>query len=253
MSANRLENFTMETVSRKGIHGADYNPRKISESAKKKLRKKMKEWGTLQPIIVNRRTMTIVGGHQRIDAMDSILRKDDYELTVAMIDVDEKQEAAINVFLNNPSAQGEWDILALQGMKDIFPGIDFETDMGFDPSDIDVMMLDTGKEDFGIIKDSVSEAKKEAKKEKQREKETGEYFKAAKAEARQAAREENAAGNGSIETMDYTVTIVFPNNHEKHNFMRKIRKPEKEKFLKSTILLDIYNHDYDISVFGGKD
>jgi len=253
MSANRLENFTMETVNRKDIHGADYNPRKISESAKKKLRRKMKEWGAVQPIVVNRRTMTIVGGHQRIDAMDSILRKDDYNLTVAMIDVDEKQEAAINVFLNNPSAQGEWDVLALQGMKDIFPDMDFEADMGFDPSDIDVMMLETGDEDFGVVKDMVSEARKEAKKEVQKEKETDEYFKAAKADARQTARQENAAGNGDVGTIDYTLTIVFPNNHEKREFMRKIRKPEKEKFLKSTILLDIYNHVHDISVLGGRD
>ena len=249
MSANKLENFVMETVSRKDIRGADYNPRRISESAKKKLRRKMKEWGMLQPIIVNRRTMTIVGGHQRMDAMDSLLRKDDYSLTVAMIDVDEKEEAAINVFLNNPSAQGEWDVMALQGMRDMFPDMDFELDFGFDPSDIDVMMLETG-EDFGIVGDSVSEARKEAKREAGGD---ADHFKAAKAEARQTAREENAAGHGSVETIDYIVQIVFPNNHEKREFMRRIRKPEKEKFLKSTVLLDIYNRVHDISIFGGKD
>jgi len=254
MSANRLENFAMETVNRRDIQGADYNPRKISESARKKLRKKMKEWGAVQPIVVNRRTMTIVGGHRRVDAMDGILRKDDYELTVAMIDVDEKQEAAINVFLNNPSAQGEWDVFALQGMKDIFPDMDFEADMGFDLSDIEVMALETGKDDFGVTKDTVSEAKREAKKTaKQEPMEADEYFKAAKAEARRTAREENAAGNGDVGTIDYALTIVFPNNHEKREFMRKIRKPEKEKYLKSTILLDIYNQVYDISILGGRD
>jgi len=255
MRANKLEAFTIEKVSRGDIQGADYNPRKITEAARKKLRAKLKQWGLLQPIIVNKRTMNIVGGHQRIGEMDAIIRKPGYELTVAMVDVDEKQEAAINVFLNNPSAQGEWDITALQGMKDIFPDIDFELDMGFDLSDIDVMMLETGKgaEDFGIVKDAVSEAKKEAKREAQKSAETDEYFKEAKVEARQAAREENAAGNGSVETIDYTLTIVFPNNHEKREFMRKIRKKESEKFLKSTILLDIYNRVYDISVFGGRD
>ena len=100
MGANKLENFTIEKINRNEIHGADYNPRKITESARKKLKQGMKKWGAVQPIIVNKRTMTIVGGHQRIDAMDQILRKNDYELSVAMIDVDEKDEVSLNVFLN---------------------------------------------------------------------------------------------------------------------------------------------------------
>ena len=240
MGANKLESFTTETVNRKDIRGADYNPRKISESAKKKLRKKMKEWGAVQPIVVNRRTMTIVGGHQRIDAMDSILRKDDYELTVAMIDVDEKQEAAINVFLNNPSAQGEWDIFALQDMKDIFPDMDFQTDMGFDESDINIM--------FGKQEEDTKLMEEQSKAQEY----TADHFRNAKRETRENAKRENQQGDSyNLAESDYVVQIVFPNNHEKREFMQKIRKKPEEKFLKSTVLLDIYNRVYDLSVFGG--
>ena len=240
MGANKLESFTAETVNRRDIHGADYNPRKISESAKKKLRKKMKEWGAVQPIVVNRRTMTIVGGHQRIDAMDSILRKDDYELTVAMIDVDEKQEAAINVFLNNPSAQGEWDVFALQDMKDIFPDMDFQIDMGFDESDITIM--------FGKQEEDTKLMEEQSKAQEY----TADHFRNAKRETRENAKWDNQQGDSyNLAESDYVVQIVFPNNHEKREFMRKIKKPEGEKFLKSTVLLDIYNQVYDLSVFGG--
>jgi len=240
MGANKLESFTAETVNRRDIQGADYNPRKISESAKKKLRKKMREWGAVQPIVVNRRTMTIVGGHQRIEAMDSILRKDDYELTVAMIDVDEKQEAAINVFLNNPSAQGEWDTFALQDMKGMFPDLDFEIDMGFDESDIRMM--------FGRQEEETKLAEEQAKAQEY----TAGHFRQAKRETRENAKRDNQQGDSyNLAESDYVVQIVFPNNHEKREFMRKIRKPEGEKFLKSTVLLDIYNRVYDISVFGG--
>jgi len=242
MGANKLESFTTETVNRMDIRGADYNPRKISESAKKKLRKKMREWGAVQPIVVNRRTMTIVGGHQRIDAMDSILRKDDYELTVAMIDVDEKQEAAINVFLNNPSAQGEWDTFALQDMKGIFPDLDFETDMGFDESDVRMM--------FGRQEEETKLAEEQAKAEEY----TADHFRQAKKETRENAKRDNGQGDSyNLADSDYVVQIVFPNNHEKREFMRKIRKKPEEKFLKSTVLLDIYNRVYDISVFGGNE
>jgi len=242
MGANKLESFTTETVNRRDIQGADYNPRKISESAKKKLRKKMREWGAVQPIVVNRRTMTIVGGHQRIDAMDSILRKDDYELTVAMIDVDEKQEAAINVFLNNPSAQGEWDTFALQDMKGIFPDLDFEIDMGFDESDVRMM--------FGRQEEETKLAEEQAKAEEY----TADHFRDVKKQTRENDKAKREGGDSNyLADHDYSLTIVFPNNHEKREFMRKIRKKPEEKFLKSTVLLDIYNRVYDISIFGDGD
>ena len=35
---NKYEKFTIERIKRNEIHGADYNPRRISESAKKKLK-----------------------------------------------------------------------------------------------------------------------------------------------------------------------------------------------------------------------
>lgn len=246
MKANKLENFTIEQINRQDIRGADYNPRKITESARKKLKQGIKRWGAVQPIVVNKRTMTIVGGHQRIQAMDDILRKDNYELSVAMIDVDEKDEVSLNVFLNNSNAQGEWDILALQSIKDAFTDIDFESDLGFDQSDIDILLYDDKREEqeeFDIMTDVVSKAKKDNKTEEYRE---------AKKKARQDIKEAKEAGEADVTSIDYVIQIVFPNNHEKHEFMRKIRKDPKEKYLKSSILLDIYNHVYDISVFGGK-
>ena len=146
MGANKLENFEIVKVNRKDIHGADYNPRKISESARKKLRAGIKKYGIVQPVIVNKKTMNIVGGHQRITEMDTIIRKPDYELSITMIDVDEKNEVSINVFLNNQSAMGEWDTFALQDIKGIFPEIDFEIDMGFDVSDINILFGKQEKE-----------------------------------------------------------------------------------------------------------
>ena len=238
MGANKLENFTIEKINRNDIRGADYNPRKITESARKKLKQGIKKWGAVQPIIVNRRTMTIVGGHQRIDAMDQILRKNDYELSVAMIDVDEKDEVSLNVFLNNPSTQGEWDIMALQDIKDIFPDIDYEFDMGFDQSDINILFGNQEEEQKFIEEQFIAQEF------------TADTFREAKKRGREKAKQENENGGSyNLAESDYVLQIVFPNNHEKHEFMRKIRKDPKEKFIKSSILLDIYNHAYDISVF----
>jgi hypothetical protein len=260
MASNKYEAFTIETVNRKDIDGAEYNPRKISESARKKLKKSLKEHGMVMPIVVNRRSMTIVSGHQRVFLLDDILRSDDYPMQVAMIDVDEKEEAVLNVSLNNQSLMGEWDVFALQDIKEMFPDIDYQ-DMGFDLSDIEVMGLEKeqeealrGLENQAVYIDPMQEAKRAAKQQPMEEEGPqplgAEDFRRMKAEQREKEKE-RTADKHELSDLDYVLQVVFPNNHEKRDFMRKIRKDPKEKYVKSTVLLDIYNHVYDISVFGG--
>jgi ParB-like chromosome segregation protein Spo0J len=238
----KLEKYEIAKLPRNNIHMADYNPRRISPEARKKLTAEIKRNGLVQPIIVNKRTMTVVSGHQRLAIADELLKNPDYEITCALIDVDEKQEVALNVALNNQSLMGEWDILALKDIGEIFPDIDFEADMGFDTSDIEIM--------FG-------RQEKEAETHIEREKAgefTADTFREAKKKSRQKAKAENESGGSyNLAESDYVVQIVFPNNHEKYAFMRKIHKPEKETMLKSTVLYDIASGKLDISVFAGKE
>jgi hypothetical protein len=177
-----LEAFETVKINRRDIHNADYNPRGISESARKKLRAKLKKWGRVQPEVVNKRTMNIVGGHQRIKLMDDAERRDDYEFTVAMIDVDEKEEVAINMFLNNASAQGEWDIMLLQDIKGLFPDIDYEQDMGFDESDINILFGKREAEEKLIEEQAIAEEF------------TPDTFREAKKKSRQKAKADNETG-----------------------------------------------------------
>jgi hypothetical protein len=159
-----------------------------------------------------------------------------------MIDVSEKDEVAINVYLNNQSAMGEWDVFALQDIKNLYPEIDFEADMGFDESDINIL--------FGKQEEEQELIEEQAKADEF----TTDTFRDIKKKSREKAKSENQNGDSyNLAESDYVIQIVFPNNHEKRELMKKIRKPEKEAYLKSSILLDIYNHVYDISVFGGKE
>jgi hypothetical protein len=234
MGANKVEKFETLVISRKDLHKADYNPRKISEAAAKKLSKFLRKNGLWAPLIVNKRTMTLVSGHQRLTAMDALLG-DTYELTVAMVDVDEATEAKGNVFMNNPSAQGEWDVTALQDIANIFPELDFEKDLGFDTSDLDVMF---GKEFQGKNETLIKDAEAFGT----------DYFREEKKKQRQTAKEQNEE-NGSyhLNENDYSVTFVFPNNREKLAFMEKIKKNQKETHLKSTVLWDIWKQVYNLS------
>lgn len=134
---SKYQRFRPVTVHRSQIKEADYNPRIIDKHARKKLKENIQRNGLVDTIVWNKRTGHIVGGHQRIGVIDELQGTQDYELTVAEIDVDEKQEKVLNVFLNNSSAQGNWDLEALQKL---ILDVDGDRDkLGFDRVDLDFM------------------------------------------------------------------------------------------------------------------
>lgn len=106
------------------IEPADYNPRTITEEAKKKLRNSIETFGLVEPIIINTKNNRIIGGHQRYQILldlcmenDNLaekeydyLVKDDYgfifdsnKLTIE----NEDYEKALNIVLNNTNLMGD--------------------------------------------------------------------------------------------------------------------------------------------------
>jgi hypothetical protein len=112
-----LESFVTREVHRSLLVGASYNPRIITDKEKGKLKAALKRHGLVAPVTWNKRTGNIVGGHQRMGIMDSLMGTSDYLLTVAEIDVDVAKEKELNVLLNNQQAMGSWD---LDGLKNLF-------------------------------------------------------------------------------------------------------------------------------------
>ena len=83
---------------------AGYNPRKISEHEMGSLRRSIRYFGMVEPIVFNRRTKRVVGGFQRIEAA----RLEGIEtLPTFDIDVDEPTEKQLNLALNR--IHGTWD------------------------------------------------------------------------------------------------------------------------------------------------
>lgn len=134
---SKHQRFTVETIQRSQIKNADYNPRIMDKEAKKRLKKNLQENGLVSAITWNRRTGNIVGGHQRIEQLDALEKNKDYALDVCVVDVDERQEAKLNVILNNPSQQGEYDLEGLAMLTEAFD-LNFE-EMGFTQLDVDFM------------------------------------------------------------------------------------------------------------------
>lgn len=133
----RFQKFQFVERARSAIQKAPYNPRKLDKWAAEKLRKKLRKTGLLEPVIVNMRTGNLVGGHQRLAALDALEGRQDYTLTVALVDLDERTEKLQNVFLNNPDAQGEFEPELLAKLTRS-QGVSLEG-MGFDQMELDAL------------------------------------------------------------------------------------------------------------------
>ena len=121
------------------LNPATYNPRKDLQPGDpeyEKLKRSMQEFGYVEPIVWNKRTGNIVGGHQRYKVL---LDMGMSEVDCVVVDLDETKEKALNLALNK--IQGDWDYLKL---KDILQELDtgeFDLELtGFDMDEIEDLM-----------------------------------------------------------------------------------------------------------------
>jgi len=96
---------------------APYNPRKITGKALEYLTESLRRFGLVQPIIVNERSGHVVGGHQRVKALEKLGTE---ETDVVVVNLDDTAERELNLALNNPGSSGKFDTPGLRSvMEDI--------------------------------------------------------------------------------------------------------------------------------------
>lgn len=210
MANSKYQNFEVKCISRSEIKNADYNPRIMDKEAKKRLKEGLEKHGLVSAITWNKRTGNLVGGHQRLEQLDALEKNKNYSLDVCVIDVDEAEEAILNVQLNNPSMQGEWDLDKLATITEQFD-IDF-SDMGFTQLDVDFMF--DGDERFSEMVEN--EETEEVKK----------GLEAVK-EARAAGKERLAERNN----LNWYSVIVFEDEEQKKKFYKEISVPIYEEYI----------------------
>jgi hypothetical protein len=91
--------------------GAPYNPRRIDADQLAALGRSLRTFGAVEPVVANRRSGRIVGGHQRIKAAEA---EGIETLPVVWVELDETGEKQLNLALNRIS--GEWDEPALAAL-----------------------------------------------------------------------------------------------------------------------------------------
>jgi DNA modification methylase len=88
---------------------APYNPRQSTAKQEKHLKESLEKFGLVEPIIFNKQTGYIVGGHFRVRELKKLGIK---EIECVIVDLNEEDEKELNIRLNANTGGWDWDTLA---------------------------------------------------------------------------------------------------------------------------------------------
>lgn len=150
----------MEKIKIEKLNPAEYNPRKDlkpSDSEYEKLKQSIQTFGYVEPVLWNKRTGNIIGGHQRYKVLVELGQT---EIDCVVVDMDLENEKALNIALNKVS--GDWDKDKLMLLISDLQGSDFDVSLtGFDAFELDDLFKDSLKDN---IKDDDFDVDEELKK-----------------------------------------------------------------------------------------
>jgi DNA modification methylase len=133
-------NMKIQKISINKINPASYNPRKDlkpDDVEYKHLVKSIDEFGYVEPLVWNKRTGNLVGGHQRFKI---ILAQGAKEAQVSVVDLSIEKEKALNIALNK--IQGDWDEQKLALLLDELTNVpEFNVELtGFETEEISELL-----------------------------------------------------------------------------------------------------------------
>ena len=147
----------IEKIKTELLKPARYNPRKDLKPGDKeyqKLRRSIEEFGYVEPVIFNRQTGNVVGGHQRLKVL---LDLGHTEIDCVVVELDPQKEKALNLALNK--IQGEWDETKLAELMAELDAGAFDVSLtGFDAAEIDELLnrwhaKEAVQDDFDVDKE----------------------------------------------------------------------------------------------------
>lgn len=214
----KYQKYEKITIPRSEIKNASYNPRRISDKARKELKNKIKKVGLVNAPVWNKRTGNLISGHQRLALIDNLEHSRDYLITVDAVDVDLKTEKELNVFLNNTSAMGEWDLPVLENLL-TDQDIDIN-ELGFDAVDLDYLLgngVFNSSQNLAIQKDidKLNEIKETRKKLKKI--------------------------TTAIDEESFYTVLVFQSSAEVERFMLALGYPADEQYLNGHLVAEKLN------------
>ena len=118
----------------------DYNPRKdltARDVEYQEIKKSIQEFGAVVPIVWNKRSGNVVGGHQRLKIYKELKYT---EVPVSTVDLSEKDERRLNLALNKTG--GAWDE---EKLKILLDELKEEEIIGFSEDELSELMGEDGE------------------------------------------------------------------------------------------------------------
>lgn len=148
------------------LNPAKYNPRKDlkpGDPEYENLKKSIETFGYVEPVIWNKRTGNIVGGHQRYKIL---MEQGAKEIECVVVDMEASEEKALNIALNKVS--GDWDLPKLADLIGELDNGVFDVSLtGFDAAEIDDLFSKVHDKDVKEDEFDVEDALKESPISKQ--------------------------------------------------------------------------------------
>lgn len=131
----------IEKIGIERLKPAKYNPRKELKPGDpefEKLKNSITEFGYVEPVIWNKKTGNVVGGHQRLSVLKHL---GETEVDCIVVDMDLQKEKALNIALNKIS--GQWDVPLLTDLLKDLDDSGFNVSLtGFDANELDDLFKD---------------------------------------------------------------------------------------------------------------
>jgi len=139
--------MNIEKIHTGKLNAAKYNPRKDLKPGDieyEKLKQSIQTFGYVEPVLWNKRTGNIIGGHQRFKVLVELGYT---EIDCVVLDMNLTDEKALNIALNKVS--GDWDKDKLMLLIADLQGSDFDVSLtGFDSIELNALFKDSLKEDI---------------------------------------------------------------------------------------------------------
>ena len=151
----------IQTIPIDKINIAAYNPRKDlkpGDPEYEKLKKSILTFDLVEPLVWNKRSGNLVGGHQRLKVLKELGQT---EVEVSVVDLPDNKEKALNLALNKIS--GEWDLPRLKDILEELDTGDIDIEItGFDVKEIEDLLTQFHVPEEGLTDDDEIPEKVEA-------------------------------------------------------------------------------------------
>ena len=141
---------------------APYNPRQSTAKQEQHLKESLEKFGLVEPIIFNKQTGYIVGGHFRVRELKKLGIK---EIECVIVDLNEADEKELNIRLNANTGGWDWDTLANDwdvvdleawGLEIPFYDEEVKQEESKEEEEMNVIELKFYNEDYKIVKEKLN-------------------------------------------------------------------------------------------------